>query len=348
MSLHTLWFIIVAVFWCGFFVLEGFDFGVGVLHSIVGKTDTERRIAVNTIGPFWDGNEVWLVVAGAATFAAFPAWYATMFSSLYLALVLLLVALFARGVSFEFRGKISSPAWQSGWKWAMTIGSVVIPVLIGVALGDLLHGLPLNKDHEFTGSFWSLLTPYGLWTGVTLLLLSILSGANFLALKTTGAVRTRAAALSRWVSWVCVLAVIGFIIWSRAIAGGVLPDPTAIVAALATIGAAFAARAGLSGWAFGASVVAMGTAVGTIFVDLYSNVMVSTTNAAYNLTVSNASSSSYALKVMTIVAAILMPVVLAYQGWSYWVFRSRLTPSAQGDADPTPTPRETQGIGSES
>jgi cytochrome bd-type quinol oxidase subunit 2 len=335
MSLHTVWFIVIAFFWCGFFALEGFDFGVGVLHSVVGKSELERRLAVNTIGPFWDGNEVWLIVAGAATFAAFPSWYATMFSALYLALLLLLVALFGRGVSFEFRGKVSDPKWQATWRWSMTIGSALIPLLIGIALGDLLHGLPIDKSHEYTGTFWDLLTPFGIWTGVTFLLLSVTSGANFLSLKTTGDLRARSTVAARYVGSVSILAVVGFIIWSRVISGGVLPDPLAIVAALATIGAAYASGADAPGWAFGASVTAIITAVATIFVDMYSNVMVSSTNPAYSLTVANASSGSYALKVMTIVAVILMPIVLFYQGWTYWVFRRRVAAPPQA-ASPAP------------
>src|ERR1700758_4704879 len=158
MQLHTIWFIIIVFFWIGFFVLEGFDFGVGILHNVLAKSETDKRVVINTIGPWWDGNEVWLIVAGAAIFAAFPAWYATMFSALYLALVLLLVALFARGVSFEYRGKRESDRWRNGWSWALTVGSALIPLLIGVALGDLLHGLPINSHHDYKGNFWDLLT----------------------------------------------------------------------------------------------------------------------------------------------------------------------------------------------
>src|SRR5947209_18970293 len=180
MGLDKLWFILIAVLWSGFFVLEGFDFGVGMLHSVVGKTDTERRVAINTIGPFWDGNEVWLITAAAAIFAAFPALYATMFSALYLALVLVLVALMGRGVAFEYRGKGVSPRWRDTWDRVLTIGSFLIPLLLGVALGDLLHGLPIDKSGAFTGNFFDLLTPYGLWTGLTLLGLCLLHGATFL------------------------------------------------------------------------------------------------------------------------------------------------------------------------
>src|SRR5947209_13642935 len=169
MQLHTIWFIIIAIFWVGFFVLEGFDFGVGALHAWVGRSETERRVAINTIGPWWDGNEVWLIVAGASMFAAFPGWYATLFSAGYLALLLVLAALMGRGVSFEYRGKRESPRWRARWSWTLTIASGLIPLLIGVAFGDLLHGLPINSQHDFTGTFFDLLTGYGLMTGVTLL-----------------------------------------------------------------------------------------------------------------------------------------------------------------------------------
>ena len=239
MQLHTIWFVIVAIFWVGFFVLEGFDFGVGMLHTIVGRTETERRVALNTIGPFWDGNEVWLVVAGAGTFAAFPGWYATMFSALYLALLVVLAALMARGVAFEYRGKSENPRWRSTWRWCTTIGSLLIPLLLGVGLGDLLSGLPIDSAHNFTGDFLDLLTPYGLWTGLTLVALCLLHGAIFLKLKTTGAVRERARSLARPLGWAAVALVIGFVIWTRVVANGAdVPGPVEILAVIAVIGAA--------------------------------------------------------------------------------------------------------------
>ena len=334
MQLHTLWFIIIAILWVGFFVLEGFDFGVGALHTIVGRTDTEQRVALNAIGPFWDGNEVWLIVAGAGMFAAFPNWYATMFSSLYLALLLVLVALMARGVTFEFRGKSDDPRWRHVWTWGMTLGSLLVPLLIGVGLGDLLNGLPINQSHEYTGNFFDLLTPYGLWTGLTLLGLCLLHGANFLALKTTDEVRARAHAVARPLGWAAIVLVVGFVIWTRAVTGHTqVPGPVEVLAVIAVV---FAARLAGSerheGWAFTASAVAIAATVGSIFIDLYPNVMVSSTKAAYNLTVNNASSGSYALKVMTIVTVIFLPVVLVYQGWSFHVFRARVkAPPAPAD-----------------
>ena len=226
MRLVPFWFIVITVLWTGFFVLEGFDFGVGMLHGVVGKDEAGRRAAINTIGPLWDGNEVWLIVAGAAMFAAFPGWYATMFSGFYLALVLLLVALIVRGVSFEYRGKRDAIRWRRTWDGLLTAGSLLAPLLIGVALGDLLHGLPINSSQEYTGSFWDLLQPYGLFTGVTFVLLCLLYGATFLCLKTTDDMRERAWRLARRVAPVTGAAVVAFTIWTHVTAQQhLLPQP---------------------------------------------------------------------------------------------------------------------------
>jgi cytochrome d ubiquinol oxidase subunit II len=326
MQLHTIWFIIITVLWIVFFVLEGFDFGVGALHRIVGRTEIERRVAINTIGPWWDGNEVWLIVAGASMFAAFPGWYATMFSAFYLALVLLLVALFARGVSFEYRGKREDPRWLNGWSWALTIGSIVIPLLVGVALGDLLHGLPINAEHNFTGDFFSLLTGYGLMTGVTLLVLCLLHGATFLALRTMDQIRDRARAAARVLGVVAIVVNIAWCIWTLVvIGGGTVPQPTQIFGVIAVIFAQRLANGDNDGWAFVASGFAIAAAVGQIFIALYPNVMVSSTNRAYNLTVNNAAAGHYGLVVMTVVAVLFFPIVLLYQGWSFHVFRRRVS-----------------------
>jgi cytochrome bd ubiquinol oxidase subunit II len=333
MQLHTIWFIIISVFWVGFFVLEGFDFGVGVLHRFIGRDETERRVAINTIGPWWDGNEVWLIVAGAAMFAAFPGWYATMFSALYLALVLVLVGLFARGVSFEYRGKRESARWRAGWSWALTVGSALIPLLLGVGFGDLLHGLPINSQHDFTGNFFDLLTGYGLMTGVTLLVLSLLHGATFLALRTSGEIRDRARAAGRRFGMLAIVVNLAWVVWTLVvIGGGTVPEPTQIFGLLAVIFAQQLARTNYDGWAFAASAFAIAAAIGQLFIALYPNVMVSSTNAAYNLTVNNAAAGHYPLVVMTVVAVLLMPIVLLYQGWSFHVFRRRLSapPTSSG------------------
>ena len=218
MTLSIVWFVIVAFFWTGFFVLEGFDFGVGILHKVIGRTDLERRVAINTVGPVWDGNEVWLVVAGAAMFAAFPPWYASWFSALYLALWLLLAALIIRGVSFEFRGQFDRRGWRSTWSWTLAIGSTVAPLLFGIALGDLLAGLPIDPRGDFTGSFLDLLTPYGLFLGVTLLALCLLHGATFLSIRSTGVVLDRAQAIARRLAIPAAALVAGFVVWTFALA----------------------------------------------------------------------------------------------------------------------------------
>ena len=339
MQLHTIWFVIVAIFWTGFFVLEGFDFGVGALHRFMGPSETDRRVAINTIGPWWDGNEVWLIVAGAAMFAAFPGWYATMFSALYLALVLLLLALFGRGVSFEWRGKRDGKRWRNGWSWALTIGSVLIPLLIGVALGDLLTGLPINQQHNFTGNFFDLLTGYGLMTGVTLLVLSLLHGATFLGLRTTGDMRDRAHAAAGTIGPVAILVNLAWVIWTLVvIGGGTVPEPTQIFGMIAVIGATLLAGSanGSDGWAFVASGFAIAAAIGQLFISLYPNVMISSTNTAYNLTVNNSASGHYALVVMTVTAVLFLPVILLYQGWSFHVFRGRISGGKQPSAEQPP------------
>ncbi|MGO8884347.1 MAG: cytochrome d ubiquinol oxidase subunit II [Streptosporangiaceae bacterium] len=328
MALIPFWFIVITVLWTGFFVLEGFDFGVGMLHSLVSRDEAGRRAVINTIGPLWDGNEVWLIVAGAAIFAAFPGWDATMFSGFYLALALLLAALIVRGVAFEYRGKRDAARWRRTWDTTLTVGSLLAPLLIGVALGDLLHGLPINSHQNYTGSFWQLLQPYGVFTGITLVSICLLHGATFLSLKTTGALRTRAAGLARRVAPVTGLLVLGFVIWTHATAGkGFLLNPIELLALLAVIAAVWLTFEHREGFAFAATTVTMASCIVSIFVDLYPRVMVSSTSAAYDLTVHNTASGAYTLKVMSVVAIVLLPFVLAYQTWTYFVFRRRLSQS---------------------
>ena len=340
MTLGDLWFIVDVLFWVGFFVLEGFDFGVGMLHSFLGRTDTERRVIVNTIGPVWDGNEVWLIVAGAVIFAAFPSWYATMFSTLYLALVVLLVALMVRGLAFEYQRKFDDPRWRSTWRWGLTIGSALIPLLVGVALGDLLHGLPINKAHQFTGSFWTLLTPFGLWTGVTLLVLSLLMGATYLTLKTTGELHRRAQRAAVAIGALAVVVTFGFMTWLHVgLSTGFVPKPIEALALMAVIAAAWLASTKADGWAFTAAAVGIAGTVGSIFQELFPRVMISTTNAAYSLTVNNTASPPYTLKVMTVVAVIFFPCVLVYQAWGYHIFRKRLSVPRVGGDEMTVAPK---------
>jgi cytochrome bd-type quinol oxidase subunit 2 len=328
MGLQVFWFIAIAILWTGFFVLEGFDFGVGILHGFIGKTDLERRTAINTIGPLWDGNEVWLIVAGAGIFAAFPAWYATMFSSFYLALVLLLVALIVRGVSFEFRGKRESARWRRNWSALQTAGSVAAPLLIGVALADLLHGVPIGSDQEYTGSFIDLLPAYSLFVGLTLVVLCVLHGATFLTLRTSGALRERAHAVARRTTWIAAAAALVYGVWTQVMLhNGAIPDFLSVAAVMALLSVAWLLRERHEGWAFGMTTFAMAATILTIFIDLYPRVMVSSTDAAYSLTVQSASSSPYTLKVMTIVAVVFLPLVIGYQAWTYYVFRQRVDPA---------------------
>ncbi len=338
MTLSIVWFVVVAFFWTGFFVLEGFDFGVGALHRLVGRTETERRVAINTIGPFWDGNEVWLVVAAAAMFAAFPAWYASWFSALYLALWLVLAALILRGVSFEFRGKVDRAGWRRTWSWTLTIGSVVAPLLLGVGLGGLLAGLPIDAEGTFTGGPLDVVTPYGLLVGVTLLALCLLHGGAFLALRSTGAVATRAGVVARRLAVPAVALVVAFAVWTFALGrpgiGASIVLAVPVVGSLA--GAWLALRGALGGWAFAGTAVAIGGVVAALFATLYPTLLTSSTDPAYSLTVANSTSSQYSLQVMSVVAAIMVPLVLLYQGWNYWVFRARVAgpPAEPAAADP--------------
>jgi cytochrome bd-type quinol oxidase subunit 2 len=326
MSLVPFWFIVIAILWTGFFILEGFDFGVGMLHNAVGGDEAGRRAAINTIGPLWDGNEVWLIVAGAAMFAAFPGWYATMFSGLYLAMVLLLAALIIRGVAFEYRGKRDAARWRRTWDAALTAGSVLAPLLIGVALGDLLHGLPINSAQNYTGSFWDLLQPYALWTGITLVLICLLHGATFLSLKTTGDMRQRAGLLARRIAPATAAAVLGFVIWTHVTASSTFfLNPVELLAVLAAIAALWLVYEHREGFAFAATTVTIAACIGSIFTGLYPNVMVSSTNPAYNLTVHNTASGAYSLKAMTVVVIVFLPLVLGYQAWTYYVFRRRVS-----------------------
>jgi cytochrome bd ubiquinol oxidase subunit II len=325
-ALIPFWFIVIAVLWTGFFILEGFDFGVGMLHSFVGRDDLDRRAAINTIGPLWDGNEVWLIVAGASMFAAFPGWYATMFSGLYLAMVLLLFSLIIRGVAFEYRGKRDAAQWRRTWDVALTAGSLLAPFVIGIALGDLLHGLPINSSQNFTGSFWDLFQPYAVYTGVTLVLICLLHGATFLNLKTTGRMRERSGRLARWVAPFTAAAVIGFAIWTHVSSTGTFfLRPLELLAILAVLAAVWLVYEGRDGFAFAATAVTMASCIVSIFVGLYPNVMVSSTSPAFNLTVHNTASPHYALTAMTVVVVIFLPIVLAYQCWTYYVFRRRIS-----------------------
>jgi cytochrome d ubiquinol oxidase subunit II len=332
------WFIVIAILWTGFFVLEGFDFGVGMLHSLVGRDEASRRAAINTIGPLWDGNEVWLIVTAAAIFAAFPGWYATMFSGFYLAMALVLVALIIRGVSFEYRGKRDAARWRRTWDSLMTAGSVAAPLLLGIALGDLLAGVPINSAQNYTGTFWDLFQPYAVFTGITLVLVCALHGATFLSLKTTDDMHDRAQQLARRVAPFTGAAVVGFAIWTHVMHSSTFfLNPIELLAILAVLAAVWLIYEHRDGFAFTATTVTMASSIVAIFVGLYPNVMVSSIKAAYNLTVRNTAAGGYSLTAMTVVVVIFLPFVLAYQAWTYYVFRRRISTREFQVQEPSPT-----------
>lgn len=336
MDLNTLWYILIAVLFAGFFVLEGFDYGVGMLLPLVGKSDHERRQVINTIGPVWDSNEVWLLTAGGAIFAAFPGWYASLFSGFYLALVLMLVALIVRGVAFEFRSKDRGPKWRALWDICIVFGSFVPALLWGVVMANLIRGVPIDSHQNYTGGFWNLLNPYALIGGVTSVLVFGLHGAMFLGLKTSGVVQERTRRLM-WKIWLgAVLGVLAVVLTSYFVTDrlsrlGVNPGYGPLTALGGLLVAGWAARTGREGWGFVATTISILAAVVTVSVALFPNVFISSTNGAWNLTIYNTSSSPYTLKIMTIVALTMVPIVLAYLAWTYWVFRKRIT--AQSDLE---------------
>lgn len=338
MTLQILWFVLIAVLWVGYFVLEGFDFGVGILLPVVSKTQAERRAVLTTLGPLWDGNEVWLLVAGGATFAAFPEWYATLFSGFYLPLFLILIGLIVRGVSFEYRSKYGRAKWRARWDIAITVSSAIPALLWGVAFANIVKGVPLARDShgvvQYVGGFFNLLNPYALLGGLVTFSVFVTHGAIFLALKTDGVIRERANALVTKLGLAAAVVTVAFLIWTAsAYNTKALVWVLAVVVAVAWITALAFNRVGREGWSFIFSAIALGFAIITLFSALYPNVLPSSLSQAASLTVDNASSTHYTLKIMTIVALVMTPVVLLYQGWTYWVFRKRISaqqiPSAE-------------------
>ena len=329
MDLNILWFILVAVLYIGFFFLEGFDFGVGMLLPFLGKKDEERRAIINTIGPHWDGNEVWLVTAGGATFAAFPNWYATLFSGFYLGFFLLLLALIFRGVAFEFRSKIGNPKWRNSWDLAIAVGSFLAAFLLGVVFTNLVKGVPIDGNQVYTGSFFTLLNPLSILGGLAVIMAFLVHGANFLSLKLTDQLRERAAKTAKSAWRMALLIVGGYFIWliltsqvflDKGLPSLILP----FFAALTLVASRVFMNNKREGWAFAMSGLAIVFTVAALFAAIFPNVMISSTSPDFNLTIYNASSSPYTLKVMTIVACVMLPVVLAYQVWTYVVFKRRV------------------------
>ncbi|MDW7991671.1 MAG: cytochrome d ubiquinol oxidase subunit II [Anaerolineae bacterium] len=330
MDLNTLWFILITVLFTGFFVLEGFDYGVGILLPFLGKKDEERRIIINTIGPFWDSNEVWMITAGGALFAAFPQVYATLASGAYLAIILLLVGLILRGVGFEFRSRYPSPRWRTTWDWLLFVGSLIPALLWGAVVGNLMRGLAIDQRMIYWGGLLPLLNPFALWAGLTFVALFVMYGANYLALRTSGEVEKRAKALA-FKTWIAALVVtVIFVVWAF-FATDILTKPginglvPAILAAVALLLVGYFIRRGRFGWAFTMGALTLVLATVMVFAGLYPRILISTLNPAWSLTIYNASSSPYTLRVMTIIALIFVPIVLAYLAWTYKVFSERVT-----------------------
>jgi cytochrome d ubiquinol oxidase subunit II len=331
MDLEVLWFCLIAFFGAGYFLLEGFDFGVGMLLPFVPRDEEERGVMLRTIGPVWDGNEVWLVVAGAATFAAFPAWYATLFSGFYLALLLILFFLIVRVVSFEWREKREGDAWRTVWMWANAGGSAGIALIWGIGLSNLIQGVPLDSKNEFTGTFWDLFSPYTVFAGLAFVLVFAFHGAIFLTLKTTGDLWERARRASRLLAVPAAAAGAAFLVWTIVVAVDnndkdvfppILPAVIAIVAFVLAVTLVYVGRSGL---AFAMTALGTVSVVATLFTSLYPRVMVSNPSFENSLTVSNAASAHYTLAVMSVVALIATPLILLYQGWTYYVFRGRVS-----------------------
>ncbi|MFF5974961.1 cytochrome d ubiquinol oxidase subunit II [Streptomyces sp. NPDC012769] len=324
MELHDVWFVLIAVLWIGYFFLEGFDFGVGVLTKLLARDRAEKRVLINTIGPVWDGNEVWLLSAGGATFAAFPEWYATLFSGFYLPLLLILVCLIIRGVAFEYRVKRPEENWQRNWERAIFWTSLLPAFLWGVAFGNIVRGVKIDARMEYVGTFGDLLNPYALLGGLVTLTLFTFHGAVFAALKTVGDIRTRARALALRLGLVTAVLALAFLLWTQMDKGDGKSLVAMLIAVAALVGAVGAIKVGREGWSFALSGVAIAAAVAMLFLTLFPNVMPSSLDPAWSLTVTNASSSPYTLKIMTWCAGIATPLVLLYQSWTYWVFRKRI------------------------
>lgn len=327
-NLQTLWFGLIAVLWVGYFVLEGFDFGVGILSKALARDDTERSLAFNAIGPVWDGNEVWLLTAGGATFAAFPEWYATLFSGFYLPLLLILLALIVRGVAFEFRHQRHEASWTRRWEGALFWGSLLPAVLWGVAFANMVRGVPI-RDRLFTGDLLDLLGPYALLGGVTTLALFTLHGAVFLALKVEGDLAERARVLGARLGLVVPVLVFVFLGWTylnaRDIGNtGVVPSWVPLATLAASALPEWLLRERQVGWAFVSTAATIAGVVTTLFLNLYPRVLVSSFGPAEDLTVFNAASTPMTLRLMAVAAIVFVPIILAYQGWTYWVFRERV------------------------
>jgi cytochrome d ubiquinol oxidase subunit II len=341
MDLAVLWFGIIAFFFIGYFVLDGFDFGVGMSLPFLGRDETDRRVLINTIGPVWDLNETWLIVAGAALFAAFPEWYATLFSGFYLALLLILIALILRGVSFEYRHQRPESRWKKWFDGMIIVGSAVPALLWGVAFANIVQGVALDRGFNYTGTLFDLLNGYALLGGLTTLLLFFTHGVVFVSLKTDGEIRVRARKLAARSGVLTIVAAAAFLTWTVVAHFSVALLVIAVLATVALVLSWILNLRGAEGWSFGFIAVTIALAVVSLFVALFPNVMPSVPNPQNSLTIANASSTDTTLSIMTWVAVIFLPLILAYQAFTYWVFRKRVTrahiPAEPAEpADPEP------------
>jgi cytochrome d ubiquinol oxidase subunit II len=325
MDLTVLWFCIVGFLFVGYFVLDGFDFGVGMSLPFLGRDDTDRRVLINTIGPVWDLNETWVIVAGASLFAAFPEWYATLFSGFYLPLLAILLALILRGVSFEYRHQRPEKVWKRRFDRMIVIGSAVPAFLWGVAFANIVAGVPLDANHDYIGTVFGLLNPYALLGGATTLLLFFTHGVVFVSLKTEGDIRNRARRLATRSGLVTVVVAAVFLLWTSLAFGTLASVILAGIAAVTLIGAVAAISRGREGAAFTLMAVTIGVAVASLFFALFPDVMPASNDVANSLTIENASSSTYTLTVMSWVALIFLPLILGYQAFTYWIFRKRVS-----------------------
>ncbi|RYM04594.1 cytochrome d ubiquinol oxidase subunit II [Sporolactobacillus sp. THM7-7] len=330
MLLSELWFLLIAVLFIGFFFLEGYDFGVGMATRFIAREEAERRVLINTIGPFWDANEVWLITAGGAMFAAFPNWYATLFSGFYVPLVIMLIMLIARGTAFEYRAKVDHPKWSNTWDWAIFIPSLIVPFLWGVVFSSLVKGLPIDRNMNMHAGFTDFVNAYTVLGGIMITLLCLYHGLVYLCLRTDGELRDRARALAGKLFWVLAACVIAFVVVTFFVTdlfaerGAWLYPIYALAVVTLVLSRVFLMKK-QDGWAFGMNAGVILLTVASLFIGLFPRVMISNVNPAYNLTVYNASSGSYSLGVMTIVAATLLPFVIGYSIWSYYVFRKRVS-----------------------
>jgi cytochrome d ubiquinol oxidase subunit II len=336
MDLATLWFGIIALFFVGYFVLDGFDFGVGMSLPFLGKDDVDRRVLINTIGPVWDLNETWVIVGGAALFAAFPEWYATLFSGFYLALLLILLALIVRGVSFEYRHQRPDSRWKKWFDGMIIVGSAVPAFLWGVAFANIVQGVALNAQHNYTGTLFDLLNGYALLGGLTTLLLFFTHGVVFVSLKTDGPIRERARRLATRSGGAAIVVAAVFLLWTAIAHFSVVFVILAALAAVALIVSWVANLRGAEGWSFAFMAATIALAVVSLFAALFPNVMPSSPNPENSLTIANASSTDTTLGVMSWVALIFLPLILIYQAFTYWIFRKRVTRDQIPEEAPVP------------